>query len=174
MSHLFSCLLMLISCHVCSYRISQSSTSQIGMFLPSATQPGTDACTCLHFASPLSFVSHSYGFLSRGFCCACPSPLLHTVLLIPVFPIVLTSHPSYLLSTFTLLASLHLLSSISYTILNSLPPFFSLVFLFILAFSPCIPLLVCLPSFSHFAPPLSADSFVRCSVKSVLGAAIEA
>lgn len=123
MSHLFSCLLMLISCHVCSCCISQSSTSQIGMFLPSATQPGTDACTCLHFASPLSFVSHSYGFLSSGFCCACPSPLLHTVLLIPVFLIVLSSHPSYLLFTFTLLASLHLLPSISYTILNSLTPF---------------------------------------------------
>lgn len=67
MSHLFSCLLMLISCHACSCHISQSLSPQIGMLLPSATQTGTDACIRFHFASSLSFVSHSYGFLSRGF-----------------------------------------------------------------------------------------------------------
>lgn len=81
------------------------------------------------------------------------------------------SHPSYLLYPFTPLASLHLPSSVDYT---SLPP----------SFSSHPPLYTCFftlhfclhPSSSHhlslFHP--SAGSYVGCSVKSALGAAIEA
>lgn len=65
LSYLFARLLMLISCHVCSCYISQSSTPQIGTLLPSTTQSRTDACARLHFASLLSFVSHTRMVSSR-------------------------------------------------------------------------------------------------------------
>lgn len=102
----------------------------------------------LHLPSPLSpalmVSSHA------GFCCSCPSTILHTVLGLSSVPYA-WSHPSYFLYSFTLLVSLHLLSS--YTLLTPLHSFFSSL-LFISAFTLCIPLLLCLPSSSfHFVPP---------------------
>lgn len=128
MSHLFSCLLMLISCHACSCHISQSSSPQIGMLLPSATQAGTDACLRFHFASSPSFVSHSYGFLSRGFLhrgsldappyCPNHSHLSHH-LIVFIPPTSFTpQNPAGLHASHVLF---------SYTLLNSLPRSFPLV-----------------------------------------------
>lgn len=65
MSHLISCLLMLISCLFCCCRIFENSFPQICTFFPSTTQAATDVYTYVHFASPISFISHS-----AGFCCA--------------------------------------------------------------------------------------------------------
>lgn len=147
MSHLFSCLSTLISCHVCSCRILQSSTPQIGMFLPSTTQPGTDACTRFHFASPLSFVSHPYGFLSHGFCCVCLSILFSSFLFSHLMP----------LYAFSLMASLHILSSNSH---HPTPPL-----------SSCLPLHTCLfilHSPTHLLPLLFHSTLSARSVFQML------
>lgn len=145
MSHLFSCLLMLISCHVCSCRILQSSSPQIGMFLPSATQPGTDALAfTLHLHSPLS-----------------PTPIVpavrvshHSSILFSSFLFFLSSYASLCFLSDSLPAHpvLYLLHPP-----NPPPHHYFHVFLFILAFSSCIPLLICFPSSS--IPPCQPEVF---------------
>ncbi len=80
------------------------------------------------------------------------------------------SHLSYRLHTFTPLASLHLLSSIFFCLppsCLSLRSWFSLC----IPLTPLPPVLLPPPV---FVPPLSAGSYVCCSVKSASGAAIQA
>lgn len=138
------------------------------MFLLSTTQSGTDACARLHFASSLSFVSCSYGFLSCRFLLFtslnnpshCSRPFIRPLCLIsPLLP-PLQLHPVGLTASPFLLHPL-----------NPLHSFFS-SFLFICVYTLHSP--TPLPHFLLLPLCSLADSFAGYSVKTSLEAPIDA